>query len=84
MKRQKLVKKDSKKVKHDDFDVYLKQIIEKLSRSYSEIPIYMIEILAKDYNLLGTELKLAITKLEKKGILAKTKENYYKINTKSS
>ena len=63
----------------DDYlDTFKKMLLE-LSKSYKEFPLYLIEIMADNYNIPDTELKLLIRNFQKQGILTRLHNYSYKI-----
>jgi hypothetical protein len=73
----KVIIKNDKEV--DNISKFKKLLLE-ISKSYSEFPLYVIELKAESYGLKGTEIKKLIRKLEKQGQLIKGKKfNNYRV-----
>ncbi len=55
-------------------------LLQKLSNSYEEFPFYLIELMADDFNIPISELRILINSFKHKGLLIHLKNNYFKIN----
>jgi len=62
--------------KHLEFHNLLKE----LSRQHKKFPAYLIELMAPDYNIDKTEIKLLIHYFIKKGILTHLDQNYFTLS----
>ncbi len=73
-----IIKKAPKPLeKMEDYEEKFQQCLTKLSSNYSRFPLHLIEILAQDYEIPPSELKLLIKKSIKNGILQSTKKKSY-------
>ncbi len=63
----------------DDYLESFKKMLLELSKSYKEFPLYLIEIIADNYNIPNKELKMLIKNFQKKGILIRLYNYSYKI-----
>ena len=63
-----------------DYAEEFKEALLELSARYKAIPDYLIKIMAEEKMIPGNELKILISKFQKKGILIPLKSNYYRIN----
>ena len=62
----------------EDYEERFQQCLKKLSSKYSRFPLYLIEIIAQDYEIPPSEISLLINKSIKNGILQSTeKEKSY-------
>ena len=66
-------------INKDDYLDIFKQLLLELSKSYNEFPLYLIEIMADNYNIPNTELKIIIRNFQKQGILIRLHNYSYKI-----
>jgi hypothetical protein len=67
-----------------DFEERFQKCLIELSSKYRRFPLYLIKIMAQNYEIPPSELKLLINKSIKNGILQSTsKENSYFTLTKS-
>ncbi len=73
--------KDNKGNENSYLDSFKKMLLE-LSKSYKEFPLYMIEIMADNYNIPKTELKILIKNFQRQGILIRLYNYSYKIQQK--
>ena len=65
----------------DNYYEKFKQILCNLSARYNSFPYYMIEIMAENYGIPKSEIKLLIRKLRKQGFLIQLNDDYtYKIS----
>jgi hypothetical protein len=65
-----------------DYEENFYKLLIELSRSYKEFPVFMIELLIKDFNIPKKELKFLIkSSIRKKVIIpVLSKNNYFKFN----
>ena len=70
--------KDNEGNEDDYLDTFRLMLLE-LSKSYKEFPLYLIEIMADNYNIPDTELKLLIGNFQRQGILIRLYNYSYKI-----
>jgi hypothetical protein len=60
-----------------DYDRSFNELLIHLSKNYQRFPKYLIQLLAKDYEIPNSEITLLITKYTIKGILVPLKNDYY-------
>ncbi|MHA2429410.1 MAG: DUF1922 domain-containing protein [Promethearchaeota archaeon] len=74
-----IIKKVSKPIERiGDFDGKFRKCLTELSSLYSRFPLHLIKIMARDYEIPPSELKLLINKYLKNGVLQSTgKEKSY-------
>ncbi len=70
---------NSTKIIDNDYQIKFKKVLIKLSEMYNKFPLYMIEMMAEDYGIPESEIKLITTKLIRQGILVRLNNNSYKI-----
>ncbi len=70
--------KDNEGNEDDYLDSFKKMLLE-LSKSYKEFPLYMVELIAENYNIPNKELKLLIRNFQKNEMLT-LKNNLFHIN----
>ena len=70
--------KDNERNDDDYLDSFKKMLLE-LSKSYKEFPLYMVELIAENYNIPDKELKLLIRNFQKNEMLT-LKNNLFHIN----
>ncbi|KKM06308.1 hypothetical protein LCGC14_1745280 [marine sediment metagenome] len=63
----------------DDYLDSFKEMLLELSKSYRKFPLYMVELIAENYNIPDKELKLLIRNFQKKKMLI-LKNNLFHIN----
>jgi len=73
-----LAHKNEKLDNIEDYFADFKRILSQLSRMYKKFPYYIIEIMADDYNIPNSELKILFHKSLREGILNQTGDNLYK------
>lgn len=66
----------------NDYLYKFKKMLIKLSEMYNEFPFYIIEMMAEDYGIPESEVKLMMTMSIKQGILIRLNSNSYKIRIK--
>ncbi len=72
---------NKKKVKVDEgYTEEFCKVLLKLSRSYSEFPAYLIEMISEEFSIPSTEVQLLTASFMKQGILKVTKVDYYEID----
>jgi len=57
-----------------------KHILIELSNMYSKFPFYILEIMAENYNIPSSEVKLLANTFQKHGLLIRLDDNLYQIN----
>lgn len=67
---------------NEDYSADFKMMLSKLSIMHKKFPFYVIEIMAEDYNIPETELKILFRNFITKGILNQVEGNLYKFNVK--
>ncbi len=53
-----------------------KKMLSELSDLYTKIPYFIFEILAENYNIPDSELKILIHSFQKKGVIIRNKQDY--------
>lgn len=66
----------------NDYFYKFKKMLIKLSEMYNEFPFYIIEMMAEDYGIPESEVKLMTPMFVKQGILIRLNNNSYKIRIK--
>ncbi|MFX0019555.1 MAG: hypothetical protein ACFFAK_13115 [Promethearchaeota archaeon] len=61
----------------EDYTLTFQALLNTLASRYKKFPAYMIEILAKDYDIPPLELKLLIRRSIKNGVLKYTEKAYF-------
>ncbi|MFX1377905.1 MAG: DUF1922 domain-containing protein [Promethearchaeota archaeon] len=71
--------KDAINIDFNDYNYSekLKQMLYNLSKAYNTFPYYIIEIMAENYNIPKSEVKLLTRKLKKQGVLKRINGDYY-------
>lgn len=55
-------------------------LLQNLAEKYTKFPYYLIELIAQEYKIDSTEMRLFIRKFVKIGILRKLDRNYYSLS----
>jgi len=69
----------NKKNYENDYNFMFKKMLIELSEMYKEFPFYILEMMAEDYGIPESEVKLMISMFIKQGILIQLKSNCYKV-----
>lgn len=65
-----------------DYEKVFSNLLNTLSSKYREFPLYMIQLMAKDYQIPSLELKILIKKaIKEKSLILSKKKSYYRYNT---
>ena len=83
--KMKLSSKEGFAIKSSDDDdnnleALFKKMLLEISDLYDKIPYYILEIMAEDYAIPLSELKMLIRNTQKEGILIQLQDNSYRIN----
>ena len=73
-------KKEINDEKRDKLEEIFKKMVAELTQKYKHFPLYIIEIMAENYGIPCSEVKILIRGFQKKGKLIKLKNNLYKLN----
>ncbi len=68
---------------NEDYSADFKRMLSEISNMYKKFPYYLIEIMAEDYNIPETELKILIHNSIANGILNQVEGNLYKFKAKT-
>ncbi|MFX0005441.1 MAG: hypothetical protein ACFFA7_06240 [Promethearchaeota archaeon] len=64
---------------HDDYSKIFEAMLYNLSETHKSFPYYIIEIIAENYGIPQTEVKLLVRNFEKSGVLIRSKNYYYQV-----
>ena len=64
---------------NDEYRIKFKQMLIHLSNRYENFPLYIIEIMAENYGVPESEIKLLIRSFQKQGILKRLKDNLFQV-----
>jgi len=64
-----------------EYEGKFKKILRELSRNHDSFPLYIVEIMAENYGIPISEVKILTRNFQKQGILLKQKDLSYKIKT---
>ncbi|HEC37257.1 hypothetical protein LCGC14_0796410 [marine sediment metagenome] len=67
---------------NEDYSADFKRMLSEISNMYKKFPYYLIEIMAEDYNIPETELKILVRNSITNGILNQAERNLYELNAK--
>ena len=70
----------SEEVDDDELALKFKKMLNEISESYSQFPLYLLEIMAENYAIPLLELKFLLKNFQKEGYLIRLEGNLYKIN----
>ncbi len=68
----------------NDYEEKFKKMLMEISKTYKEFPYYIIEVMAENYGIPNSELKILTRYFLKKGFLTRLENYLYSINCKSS
>lgn len=64
----------------DELEEKFRKMLVALTQKYKHFPLYIIEIMAENYRISSSEVKILIRGFQKKGVLIQLKNNLYKLN----
>jgi len=67
----------------EDYSADFSRMLSEISNAYKKFPYYIVEIMAKDYNIPETELKILFQNFITNGILNQAEGNLYELNIKN-
>lgn len=62
-----------------EYEVRFRKMLHKSSQKYQNFPLYIIEIMAENYGIPKSEIKLLTRDLQRQGVLIRLKDYSYKI-----
>ncbi len=78
-------KPKKRKIEHsgkaDDYILQFQKMLIKLEDLYTKVPYFAFEILAENYNIPDSELRILIHSFQKKGIIIRDSDYMYRILT---
>jgi hypothetical protein len=66
--------------KEKDFTEKFQEMLREISNTYKKFPSYVFEIMAEDYGIPLSELKILVHTFQNEGILIRLSDNVYSIN----
>jgi tRNA G26 N,N-dimethylase Trm1 len=67
---------------NNNFSNRFTKMLQEISGSYTTFPFYVLEIMAENFRIPLSELKILVKTFQKKGILIRSKDNSYRIKTR--
>ena len=64
----------------EDYSAKFKKMLIELSTMYKTFPFYVIEMMAENYDIPSSEVKLLAKTFQKQGLLIRLDDNLYRIN----
>lgn len=69
---------------NNDFTEKFKRMLIEISKTYKEFPYYIIEVMADNYGIPNSEIKILTRYFLKEGFLIRLENYFYSINDKNS